>query len=69
MTKQEVMTLLLKSAVGEHGAYVLRLFDFVFEDENPDTNFEIKEMDRFLNLAIELASIKTCLNRSKNNSK
>ena len=34
-----------------------------------DTNFETKDMDRFLKLAIELASIKTRLNESRNNSK
>ena len=69
MTKQEVMALLLKSADGEHGAYVLHLFEDIFGDENPDTNFETEEMDRFLKLAIELASIKTRLNRSRNDSK
>ena len=69
MTKQEVMALLLKSADGEHGAYVLHLFEDTFGDENPDTNFETEEMDRFLKLAIELASIKTRLNRSRNDSK
>lgn len=69
MTKQEVVALLLKSADGEHGAYVLHLFEDIFGDENPDTNFETEEMDRFLKLAIELASIKTRLNRSRNDSK
>lgn len=69
MTKQEVRTFLLKSADGEHGAYVLHLFEDIFGDENPDTNFETEEMDRFLKLAIELASIKTRLNRSRNDSK
>lgn len=69
MTKQEVMALLLKSADGEHGAYVLHLFEDTFGDENPDTNFETEEMDRFLKLAIELASIKTRLNRSRNDFK
>ena len=69
MTKQEVMTLLLKSADGEHGAYVLHLFEDTFGDEKPDKNFETEEMDRFLKLAIELASIKTRLNRSRNDSK
>ena len=69
MTKQEVMALLLKSADGEHGAYVLHLFEDTFGEENPDTSFETEEMDRFLKLAIELASIKTRLNRSKNDSK
>lgn len=69
MTKQDVRTLLLKSAGGEHGAYVLHLFEDTFGDENPDTNFETEEMDRFLKLAIELASIKTRLNRSKNDFK
>lgn len=69
MTKQEVRTLLLKSSGGEHGAYVLHLFEDTFGDENPDTNFETEEMDRFLKLAIELASLKTHLNLAKNNSK
>lgn len=69
MTKQEVRALLLKSAGGEHGAYVLHLFEDTFGDENPDTNFETEEMDRFFKLAIELASIKTSLNRSRNDSK
>ena len=50
MTKQEVRALLLKSAGGEHGAYVLHLFEDFFGDE-------------------KIASIKTRLNRSKNNSK
>ena len=36
------MALLLKSADGEHGAYVLRLFEDAFGDETPDTNFEKK---------------------------
>lgn len=69
MTKQDVRSLLLKSAGGEHGAYVLHLFEDFFGDEKMYTKFETKEMDRFLKLAIELASIKTRLNRSKNNSK
>lgn len=69
MTKQEVRTLLLKSAGGEHGAYVLHLFEDTFGDENPDTKLETEEMDRFLKLAIELASLKTRLNGAKNNSK
>lgn len=69
MTKQDVRTLLLKSAGGEHGAYVLHLFEDTFGDEKMDTNFETEEMDRFLKLAIELASIKTHLNCSKNDSK
>lgn len=69
MTKSEVRALLIKSTCREHGIYVFRLFDFVFEDEKMDTKFETKEMDRFLKLAIELASIKTRLNGSKNNSK
>lgn len=69
MTKQEVRALLLKSAYGEHGAYVLRLFEDVFGDEAPDTNFETEVMDSFLKLAIELASVKTCLNGSRNDSK
>ena len=69
MTKQEVRALLLKSAGGEHGAYVLHLFEDFFGDEKMDTKFETKDMDRFLKLAIELASIKTRLNGSKNNSK
>ena len=69
MTKQEVRTLLLKSAGGEHGAYVLHLFEDTFGDENLDTNFETEEMDRFLKLAIEIASIKTRLNGPRNDSK
>lgn len=69
MTKSEVRALLIKSTCREHGIYVFRLFDFVFGDEKMDTNFEKKDMDRFLKLAIELASIKTRLNRSKNDSK
>ena len=69
MTKQEVRTLLLKSAGGEHGACVLHLFEDTFGDENPDTNLETEDVDRFLKLAIELASIKTRLNRSRNDSK
>lgn len=69
MTKQDVMSLLVKSADGEHGAYVLRLFEDAFGDETPDTNFEKDEMDDFLKLAIELASIKTRLNTSRNHSK
>jgi hypothetical protein len=69
MTKQEVRTLLLKSAGGEHGAYVLHLFEDFFGEEKMDTNFETEEMDRFLKLAIELASIKTHLNCFKNDYK
>ena len=69
MTKQDVRTFLLKSAGGEHGAYVLHLFEYTFGDENPDTKLEKKEIDNFLKLAIELASIKTRLNRSRNDSK
>lgn len=69
MTKQDVMSLLVKSADGEHGAYVLRLFEDAFGDETPDTNFEKEEMDSFLKLAIELASIKTRLNATRNDSK
>lgn len=69
MTKQDVMSILVKSADGEHGAYVLRLFEDAFGDETPDTNFEKEEMDVFLKLAIELASIKTRLNASRNNPK
>lgn len=69
MTKSEVRALLIKSTCREHGIYVFRLFDFVFGDEKMDTKFETKDMDRFLKLAIELASIKTRLNGSKNNSK
>lgn len=69
MTKQDVMSILVKSADGEHGAYVLRLFEDAFGDETPDTNFEKKEMDDFLKMAIELASIKTRLNASRNHSK
>lgn len=69
MTKQEVRALLIKSADGEHGAYVLHLFEDIFGEEKMDTNFEKKEMDNFLKLAIELASLKTRLNVVKNNSK
>lgn len=69
MTKSEVRALLLKSADGEHGAYVLHLFEDFFGEEKMDTNFETKDMDKFLKLAIELASIKTRLNESRNNSK
>lgn len=69
MTKQEVRALLLKSAGCEHGAYVLHLFEDTFGDENPDTNFETEDVDRFLKLSIELASLKTRLNRSRNYSK
>lgn len=69
MTKQDVMSLLVKSADGEHGAYVLRLFEDAFGNETPDTNFEKEEMDSFLKLAIELASIKTRLNAPRNDSK
>lgn len=69
MTKSEVRALLLKSAGGEHGAYVLHLFEDTFRDENPDTNFETKDIDRFLKFAIELASLKTLLNVYKNDSK
>lgn len=69
MTKQEVRVLLMKSADGEHGAYVLHLFEDIFGEEKMDTNFETKDMDRFLKLAIELASIKTRLNTSRNDSK
>ena len=69
MTKQEIRTLLLKSAGGEHGAYVLHLFEDFFGEEKMDTKLETEEMDRFLKLAIELASIKTSLNRSRNDSK
>lgn len=69
MTKSEVRALLLKSADGEHGAYVLHLFEDTFRDENPDTNFETKDIDIFFKLAIELASLKTRLNRSRNDSK
>lgn len=69
MKKSEVRALLLKSADGEHGAYVLHLFEDFFGEEKMDTNFETKDMDRFLKLAIELASIKTRLNTSRNNSK
>ena len=69
MTKQEVRALLIKSADGEHGAYVLHLFEDVFGEEKMDTNFEKKEMDNFLKLSIELASLKTRLNGAKNDSK
>ncbi len=69
MTKSEVRVLLLKSADGEHGAYVLHLFEDIFGEEKMDTNFETKDMDRFLKLAIELASLKTRLNGSRNDSK
>lgn len=68
MTKQEVRTLLLKSAGGEHGAYVLHLFEDFFGEEKMDTKLEKEDMDRFLKLAIELASIKTRLNGFKNDS-
>lgn len=69
MTKSEVRALLLKSADGEHGAYVLHLFEDFFGEEKMDTNFETEEMDSFLMLAVELASIKTCLNTPRNVSK
>lgn len=69
MTKQDVRALLLKSAGGEHGAYVLHLFEDFFGEEKMDTKLETEEMDRFLKLSIELASIKTRLNSSKNDSK
>lgn len=69
MTKQDVRALLLKSACGEHGAYVLHLFEDFFGEEKMDTKLETEEMDRFLKLAIELASIKTRLNVSRNDSK
>lgn len=69
MTKSEVRALLLKSAGGEHGAYVLHLFEDTFGDENPDTNLETEDVDRFLKLSIELVSLKTRLNGVKNNSK
>lgn len=69
MTKQDVRALLLKSAGGEHGAYVLHLFEDFFGEEKMDTKFETKDVDRFLKLAIELASIKTRLNVSRNDSK
>lgn len=69
MTKSDVRALLLKSAGGEHGAYVLHLFEDFFGEEKVDTNFEKKDMDSFLKLAIELASIKTRLNTSRSNSK
>lgn len=69
MTKSDVRALLLKSAGGEHGAYVLHLFEDFFGEEKMDTKLETEEMDMFLKLAIELASIKTRLNASKNDSK
>lgn len=69
MTYQDLRSILIKSTSGEHGIYVFRLFEFVFGDEKMDTKFETKDMDRFLKPAIELASIKTRLNGSKNNSK
>lgn len=69
MTKQEVRALLLKSAGGDHGAYILYLFEDFFGDENPDIKLETEDIDRFLKLAIELASLKTRLNGSKNDSK
>lgn len=69
MTKQDVRTLLLKSAGGEHGSYVLHLFEDFFGDENPDTKLETEETDRLLKLTIELASLKTRLSRSRNDSK
>lgn len=69
MTKSEVRSLLIKSTCREHGIYVFRLFDFVFGDENPDIKLETEEIDRFLKLAIELASLKTRLNGSRNDSK
>ncbi len=69
MTKSEIRALLIKSTCREHGIYVFRLFDFVFGEEKMDTKFETKDMDRFLKLAIELASLKTRLNASKNDSK
>lgn len=43
MTKQEVRTLLLKSAGGEHGAYVLHLFEDFFVEEKMDTKLEKKK--------------------------
>lgn len=69
MTKQEIRALLLKSAGGEHGANVLHLFEDFFGEKKIDTKLETKDVDRFLKLAIELASIKTRLNGSKNDSK
>lgn len=69
MTKSEVRALLLKSAGGEHGAYVLHLFEGFFGEEKMDTKLETEDMDRFLKLAVELASIKTRLNGAKNDSK
>lgn len=69
MTKTEVRALLLKSADGEHGAYVLHLFEDFFGEEKMDTKLETEDMDRFLKLAVELASIKTRLNESRNDSK
>lgn len=69
MTKSEVRALLLKSADGEHGAYVLHLFEDIFGEEKMDTKLKIEDMDKFLELAIELASVKTRLNASRNDSK
>ncbi len=69
MTKQDVRTLLLKSAGGEHGAYILHLFEDFFGDENPDTKLETEDIDRFLEFSIELASLKTRLSMSRNDSK
>lgn len=66
MTKREVRSILIKSADGEHGAYVLKLFEDAFVDEKDDTIFEREDMDDFLQLAIELASLKTKINASKN---
>ena len=68
MTQQDVMLILTKKANEEHGAYVFRLFNDVFGDENPTKELNGKEVDVFLKMAIELASLKTRLNASKNDS-
>ena len=66
MTKREVRAILIKSADGEHGSYVLKMFEDVFSDEKDDTIFETEDMDDFLKLAVDLASLKTKINASKN---
>lgn len=66
MTKQEVKSILVKSIDGEHGAYVLRLFEDIYGKEK---TINKEDMDSFMKLAVELASIKTRLNASRNDSK
>ena len=69
MTYQDLRSILIKSTSGEHGIYVFRLFEFVYGEVNPTKELNEKHVDDFLNLAINLASLKTHLNTHRNGSK